>query len=281
MEILTFWQNIPLQIDPVIFSIGNLSIRWYSLGYLLALLTIYFFLKRQLKSQKKPFITLDKLENILLIGFFGALLGGRIGYTIFYSWPDFLNDPFSIFWPFDQNGNFVGLYGMSFHGGLIGALLAGWLICRKYKISFLEVLNFIIPVFPLGYFWGRLGNFFNGELYGRITESGIGMHFPDQPALLRHPSQIYEAIGEGLILFFILKYFSRKQYWSDKIFPLFLLFYGIIRFLIEFLREPDPQLGLIVWQLTMGQLLSLVMIFTGSLILFLQNKSGTYSDSDS
>ncbi len=267
---LEFWQNLPLNLNPIIFSVGNISFRWYSLGYILALVTIYLFLKHQLEKNRWSFIpqslSLGKLENILLISFLGALLGGRIGYTIFYDWTNFISHPWQIFWPF-SNGSFIGFYGMSFHGGLIGALLAGWLICKKYHLDFWKIVNFIIPAFPLGYFWGRLGNFMNGELYGRVTENNIGMHFSDSDAkldILRHPSQLYEALGEGVLLFFVLAYFSRKKIWNQNLLWLFLIFYGIIRFAIEFLRQPDAHLGFIAldW-LTMGQILSLGMIIVG------------------
>ena len=280
---LTTWQNIPLHINPVAFTIGDLSIRWYSLGYLLAFLTIYFILKRRFvftdniipvrskASDRAPSgFTFEQLESILLFSFLGALMGGKIGYIIFYDWANFIANPLLSFWPF-SNGIFIGLYGMSFHGGLLGALFFGWLACKKYSLNFWEVANFIVLAFPLGYFWGRIGNFMNGELYGRITESGIGMHFSDLDAslnILRHPSQLYEAFGEGLLLFLILLHFSKKKIWANNMLPLFLIFYGLIRFVIEFFRQPDEHLGFIVNWLTMGQVLCIVMIGIGSLLIF-------------
>ncbi len=276
---LHLWQNLPLYINSTIFSIGNLPLRWYSLGYILALTTIYFYLKNQLANNHWTFIpqelSLNKLENILLVSFLGALVGGRIGYSIFYDWGNFISQPWQIFWPF-SNGSFTGFYGMSFHGGLVGALLAGWLICKKYHLHFWKIVNFIIPAFPLGYFWGRIGNFMNGELYGRVTKNNIGMHFSDSDAklvILRHPSQLYEALGEGILLFFILTYFTRKKIWNQNLLWLFLIFYGIIRFAIEFFRQPDIQLGFIVlgW-ITIGQLLSLGMLVIGLITLIFKNK---------
>ena len=272
---ITFWQNIPLYLNPIIFTLGNFSFRWYSLGYLLVLATIYFMLKKRFQKIASTNFTFDQLENILLFSFLGALLGGKIGYILFYDWSNFINNPLMSFSPF-LNGKFVGIYGMSFHGGLLGAILFGWLICRKYKLNFYQILNFIIPVFPLGYFWGRMGNFMNGELYGRITTSKIGMHFSQVDAkqnILRHPSQLYEAFGEGILLFFILRYFTEKTKWQNKMFPLFLIFYGLIRFIIEFFRQPDPQLGFIAlnW-LTMGQILCMVMIGVGTVILIFNSK---------
>ena len=278
---LTTWQNIPLYINPVAFTIGDLSIRWYSLGYLLAFLTIYLILKRRFAfTDNTPLVrskasdkwdigglTFAQLESILLFSFLGALMGGKIGYIIFYDLANFIASPLLSFWPF-SNGIFIGLYGMSFHGGLIGALLAGFIACKKYKIDFGKVVNFIIPVFPLGYFWGRIGNFMNGELYGRATESKIGMYFKDNPLVLRHPSQLYEAFGEGLLLFFILLYFSKKKIWANNMFPLFLIFYGLIRFVIEFFRQPDEHLGFVINWLTMGQVLCIIMIVIGLLVLF-------------
>lgn len=266
---LPFWQNIPLYINPVIITVGNLSIRWYSVGYILTFLTIYLILRRLIKTTDNLSLSLEQLENILLFSFFGALVGGKIGYIIFYDWTNFITNPLLSFWPF-SNGSFTGLYGMSFHGGLIGTLLVGWLVCKKYKLSFWNIANFIIPVFPLGYFWGRMGNFMNGELYGQITENKIGMHFSDSDVklnILRHPSQLYEAFGEGLLLFLILLYFSKKKLWTNSMLPLFLIFYGLIRFVIELFRQPDKHLGFIAGWLTMGQILCIVMVTVGSILL--------------
>ncbi len=270
---LELWQNLPLHLNPVIFTIGNFSFRWYSLGYILALTTIYLFLRQQFKKGANPKnLTLDKLENILLFAFLGALLGGRIGYTIFYDWSNFIIHPWQTLLPFTDDGSFSGFYGMSFHGGLIGALLVGWLVVSKYKLNFYEILNFIISAFPLGYFWGRLGNFMNGELYGRVTEDKIGMYFNQSDkrlGALRHPSQLYEALGEGLLLFFILQYCTHKKTCQNKLFPLFLIFYGLIRFLVEFFRQPDSQLGFIAFGwMTMGQVLCGLMVVIGSFIFW-------------
>ncbi len=275
---LELWQNLPLHLNPIIFTIGNFSFRWYSLGYILALITIYLFLQKQFKRGIYPGgLTLDKLENILLFTFLGAILGGRIGYAIFYDWSDFIIHPWQTLLPFADDGSFSGFYGMSFHGGLVGALLIGWLAVSKYKLNFYEVLNFIIPAFPLGYFWGRLGNFMNGELYGRITESKIGMYFSkkeQQLGILRHPSQLYEAFGEGLILFLILQYCNHKKACQNKLFPLFLIFYGLIRFLIEFFRQPDPQLGFVAFGwMTMGQALCVSMMLVGGALFIKQLKN--------
>lgn len=273
---LEFWQNLPLHLNPIIVTIGNFSLRWYSLGYILSLMTIYLFLRQKFKKRNNPRnLTLDKLENILLFAFLGALLGGRIGYAIFYDWSNFIIHPWQTLSPFTNNNNFIGFYGMSFHGGLLGALLSGWFITKKYNLSFSKILNFITPAFPLGYFWGRLGNFMNGELYGRITESKVGMHFNQtdkQLETLRHPSQLYEALGEGLLLFFILQYCTHRKACQNKLFPLFLIFYGLIRFLIEFFRQPDPQLGFVAldW-MTMGQILCGLMIVIGG-ALFIKSK---------
>ena len=270
---LEFWQNLPLHINPIIFSMGSFSLRWYSLGYILALITINLFLKKRLKQHRgsTSVLTTSRLENILLFGFLGALLGGRIGYILFYDWSNFIIHPWQTLSPFSGDGNFVGFYGMSFHGGLVGTILFGWLATRKYDLDFYKILNFIIPAFPLGYFWGRMGNFMNGELYGRITESKLGMYFTNkdkQLGILRHPSQLYEALGEGIILFFILFYFSKKKAWQNKLFPLFLIGYGAIRFIIEFFRQPDTQLGFVLlgW-MTMGQVLCVLMMITGIVIL--------------
>ncbi len=278
---LPFWADLPLHLNPVIFQIGGLSLRWYSLSYLLALLTIYLLLKNRLSNNRNipANLNLGNLEIILFSAFLGAIIGGKIGYLIFYDFSNLVHHPLSTLSPFDSQNKFIGFYGLSFHGGLVGAILSSWWTSRKYKIDFYSLLNFATPAFPLGYFWGRLGNFFNRELYGRLTDSPLGMYFSPtekRAGLLRHPSQLYEALGEGLVLFLILQYCQRFPTCQNKLFPLFLILYGIIRFLIEFFRQPDPQLGFIAlgW-LTMGQLLCLLMIFIGITVLLFYRKTAS------
>lgn len=264
------WSEIPSLINPIVFSIDSFSLRWYSLSYLAAILTIYSLSYWRAKKEPEKFKSIFKdddptlvLNNLTIISLIGLFIGARLGYVLFYNFAFFLENPLTIIWPF-ENGEFTGLYGFSFHGGLAGILFSGLAYCYKKKISFLKATGFIFPAVPLGYFWGRLGNFMNGELYGRETSSPIGMHFPtDQQNLLRHPSQLYEALGEGLIIFAILWPLRNNKKFQNKSLALFLILYGIIRFLIEFVREPDSQLGKLPLDLTMGQILCLLMISIG------------------
>ncbi|EKE19963.1 MAG: hypothetical protein ACD_8C00076G0010, partial [uncultured bacterium] len=210
--------------------------------------------------------------DYLLISFFSALIGGRIGYVIFYDFQYFLISPLAIISPYDSSGEFVGIFGMSYHGALLGVLLGSWIFLKRKKINFLTWADFVVPAVALGYFFGRLGNFFNGELYGRITNSSWGMYFRSDRNNLRHPSQLYEAFLEGLFLFVILWIFQSAS-WSKKmpkgfLFSIYLIGYGALRIFAEQFRQPDPQIGILLDHFTLGQLLSLVMIFGGVVILF-------------
>ena len=204
--------------------------------------------------------------------FLGVIVGGRLGYVIFYNLKGFITDPLSFLLPF-QDGSFVGYYGMSFHGGLIGVILATLWYAKKNKLNFFNLANFIVPAIPLGYFFGRIGNFLNGELFGRPTESFVGMKFPkDELGLLRHPSQLYEAFGEGILLFLIIFFLQKKTAFKAHALALFLFFYGIVRFVIEFFREPDPHLGTIFLNLTTGQILCIGMTVSGIFIFYYTSK---------
>jgi phosphatidylglycerol---prolipoprotein diacylglyceryl transferase len=266
-----FWQHIPLYIDPVIFSIGSFSFRWYSLGYILAFATVLILIfwrinRGELTFIKDKKIVKDQAIDIFLLAIIGLLLGARIGYGIFYDWQALVFHPLQFFNPF-YNGELAGFFGMSFHGGLIGAFLAVYIFCRIKKINFWGWLNFFTSAIGLGYFFGRMGNFFNGELFGRVTEKKIGMYFPSSgDSLLRHPSQIYEAVGEGLLIFLILWPLRNKEKYRDKMFALFLILYGVIRFVVEFFRYDEGR-ELILGFLTTGQFLCLIMIIVG-LVLF-------------
>lgn len=273
----TIWQNLQNYLDPIIFSWNNFALRWYSLSYLIAFATGYLILLYRIKKQEQPLefghstSLLDKIFFFLILG---IILGGRLGYVFFYEPDYFLRHPIEIFWPF-SNGDFVGISGMSFHGGLISALLAGLWFSKKHHLPFLPLANFIIPAVPLGYFWGRIGNFLNGELYGRPTDSALGMYFPaDLTNQLRHPSQLYEAFGEGILLFIILWLFRNHPKIKTHLLWLYLIFYGLIRFLIEFFRQPDLSIGLLWLNLSLGQWLCLAMIVIG-IICFTLNQKGS------
>jgi len=272
-QMMTFWNNLPAHIDPIALQIGNFGIRWYSLCYLAAFLTIYLLLlwrlrnDQQIKDQYSHLAKKGFLEELFIFSLFGMLVGAKLGYIFFYDLDNFFSNPLASLFSL-ETGSFPGLFGFSYHGGLIGIVIAGILFCKKYKLSFLEITDFVIPAIPLGYMWGRLGNFLNGELFGRNTDVPWGMYFPgDQQGTLRHPSQLYEAFFEGIVLFLVLWPLRNKRALQGKLLGLYLIGYGIFRFCIEFFRQPDPQLGMVIIGLTMGQLLCFGMIVVGLTLL--------------
>lgn len=254
---------------PEIFSIGNFSVQWYGMMYLLAFTTVYLLASWRLKKEKGFSLDSEGLQNLMVVLILGVLLGGRLGYVLFYNLGYYLRNPLQIILPFDisDGWRFVGIAGMSFHGGLIGVILGAFFHLRRRKISFLKTADLIIPCIPLGYTFGRLGNFINGELYGRVTEASIGMYFPFAPGDgLRHPSQLYEAFFEGIVLWFIL-WFLRKRLRPDGAsLAAYLIGYGVFRFFIEYTRQPDEHLGFVFLNLSMGQLLCLGMIAAGGVL---------------
>ena len=251
-------------IDPVILSLYFIEIRWYSLAYIFGLIFGIIVIKK-LNIIKGNLVTNNHIDNFFIWAVFGIILGGRIGYVFFYQIELFLNNPLYIFeiW----NG------GMSFHGGLCGLILSIYLFSKLNNLKFLYLGDLVSVVAPVGLFLGRVANFINTELIGRPTDFYISVIYPSIDDLPRHPSQIYEAIFEGLILFLILFIFFVKKsnlYNYGVVSGLFLLFYSFFRFLIEFLREPDPHIGLIYNLFSMGQILS-IPIFIFGLILVLNN----------
>lgn len=265
------YQHLPEKTDPIAFGSGFFSVTWYALMYIAAFFTIYTLLLHRIKRNEFPnglqIVNCELQKNIvfslLVCSFIGLLIGARLGYVLFYDFSFYLNNPSAIISPFDVDGNFIGIYGMSFYGGLIGVLIAGYIFCRKKKINFFKLADFVVPAIPAGYFFGRIGNFLNGELYGRVTEKPWGMYFSD--GLLRHPSQLYEAFFEGLVLFAILwalrnKKSSQMSIVNGQMLFMYLFLYAFFRFFIEFFREPDLQIGLI-FGLTLGQIFSLAAIF--------------------
>lgn len=264
---IEFYQNLPSSINPVIFSFSFISLHWYSLMWLMALGVTYFLLLWRIKKGEGEF---DKnfIQNLLLNSFIGALVGGRLGYVLFYNFNHFIQHPIEIISPYNfEIGIWTGIYGMSFHGGLIGVFLAILWTARKYKKDFLKITDFILPAFCLGYFFGRLGNFFNSELVGRVTNSSLGMYFNGE-VILRHPSQLYEAFGEGLLLFIFFWFLRNKKFHQGMLTGLYLILYGLIRFIIEFFRQPDEHLGFIFFNFSMGQILSFVMMLIGGWLIF-------------
>jgi phosphatidylglycerol:prolipoprotein diacylglycerol transferase len=245
-------------IDPTILTVGPLQIRWYGLMYIIGIISSYILVQYQI-SKKHLAINQKAIEEIYFYCIIGLMVGGRLGYVIFYNFSFYLENPFEIL--------AVWHGGMSFHGGLIGALLASGYIIKKRKIDFWPFADIIIVTVPIGLGLGRIGNFINGELCGRITTVPWAMIFPNCGSLPRHPSQLYEAIFEGAILFITLWLLKDWKKAQGKLLALFLIGYGAIRFVIEFFREPDSQIGFVFMFLTMGQLLCFFMILIGVLLL--------------
>ena len=242
------------QIDPIVFSIGPIAIRWYGMMYLLGFVGGYFMMGYVARLRKMP-IDQDTISDLLFYAVLGVVLGGRLGYTLFYNSHYYLNHPLQILYVWEG--------GMSFHGGLLGVLTVLFLFCRRKKLSLLLVGDLVVTAVPIGLGFGRIGNFINGELWGRVTTHPWGIIFPGAGSMPRHPSQLYEAGLEGVVLFFII--FLLHRIGARRGVPAFsfLFFYGLFRFLIEFVRQPDSQLGFLWGGATMGQLLSLPMILFG------------------
>ena len=250
-----------LVIDPVILDLGFVKIYWYGVMYLFAFLSAYLLARYRAKSSEKW--NSSNVDDLIFYGALGVVLGGRVGYLIFYNFTSFITNPL-IFFNF-QNG------GMSFHGGFIGILIATILFNKNSKFSFFETTDFIAPLIPLGLAFGRIGNYINGELWGKVTSSAFGIYAPDQSGIWaqRYPTQLYEALLEGVILFFILWFFSKNNKPLMATSALFSIFYGIFRFIIEFIRVPDSHIGYLAFEwLTMGQLLSLPMILVGLFVFY-------------
>ncbi|NCU42231.1 MAG: prolipoprotein diacylglyceryl transferase [Candidatus Moranbacteria bacterium] len=263
-------EGFSLLIDPIFLSLGFLEIRWYSLMYLVGFGLIVFFVVREFKKQKKEQAFLDIIENILFWMFLSGLLGGRLGYVFFYDLPFFFLYPERIFFPFDATGDYVGISGMSFYGGVVGSSLTLFFLCWKRKISLWKISDMIVLYLPIALFFGRIGNFLNGELYGRKTDIFWGIDFGD--GILRHPSQLYEAFFEGIILYSIL-FFVKKRVKTEGILTvIFFIMYGVFRFFVEFFREPDVQIGYIFQWLSLGQILSIGMIMIGFFFFFFLKK---------
>ncbi|MGO4891069.1 prolipoprotein diacylglyceryl transferase [Flavobacterium sp. W21_SRS_FM6] len=239
-------------IDPVIVSLGPISLRWYGLMYLVGFVAAFWLASKRLSRTNW---SKDQLSDMLFWGFLGVILGGRVGYVFFYQFPTFLEDPLYLFK--------IWTGGMSFHGGLIGVICALWLFARKTQSHLLTVGDFVAPLVPIGLGAGRVGNFLNAELWGRTTDVPWAVIFPNAGNLPRHPSQLYEFALEGVALFIILWLFSSKPRPRGAVSGLFLLGYGAFRFLIEYFREPDQHLGLYHDFISRGQILSLPMIITG------------------
>jgi phosphatidylglycerol:prolipoprotein diacylglycerol transferase len=250
--------------DPVAFQIMSFEIRWYSLAYIAGIIIGWLLCKKILIQKSDINEIFDDYITYLVIG---MIIGGRLGYIIFYNFSYYINNFFDIFKVWEG--------GMSFHGGLIGIIIASILFTKKHNQDSFLYMDLVSLVAPIGIFFGRLANFINSELYGTPTDIPWAVTFIQVDNLSRHPSQLYEAILEGIILFIILMYFKNKDYLKKPglISGLFLIFYSIFRFFIEFVRVPDEQLGHLIFELSMGQIISLIFFVIGIILFYLKNEN--------
>lgn len=266
-SMVNFYQHLPEYMSPIAFSIGALSVYWYSLMWIIAFTVIYFLLRWRINRGESDF-DIKFIQEVVINSLLGALIGGRLGYVLFYDLGYYLVHPLEVISPYDfAIGEWVGIYGMSYHGGIIGVSIALAWSARKNKKDIIALFDFIVPAVPLGFMFGRIGNFFNEELVGRITTSPFGIYFNDE-IVQRHPSQLYEAFFEGLLLFIILWSLRNRKLQSGMLGVLYLIGYAIARFIVEFFREPDEHLGFVLGMFTMGQVLSFIMFVIGVGIFF-------------
>jgi phosphatidylglycerol:prolipoprotein diacylglycerol transferase len=250
--------KMKVNIDPILIELGPIRVSWYGMMYVLGFLLSYLLVRYQIK--RKDFgVSRQEVEDLYFYLILGLIVGARLGYVLFYDLKMYLADPLEI----------VAIWhgGMSFHGGLIGVLIVGLLFAWRRKKSFWKIADLFIVTAPIGLGLGRIGNFINGELYGRVTHVPWGMIFSKGGPLPRHPSQLYESALEGGLLFLILWFVKNRNLPSGGLLGFFLILYGVFRFFVEFFREPDPQVGFILGPFTMGQLLCTLMIVAGAALL--------------
>ncbi len=242
-------------IDPIIFSIGPLAVRWYGMMYLLGFVGGYFMMCHVSKLRKFT-IDSEMISDLLFYAVLGVVVGGRLGYTLFYNFSYYVRHPFEILYVWEG--------GMSFHGGLLGVALVLVFFARRNKLSLLNIGDLAVVAVPIGLGFGRIGNYINGELWGRVTTQPWGIVFPGAGSLPRHPSQLYEAVLEGVVLLLIIYVLHRLRVKRGVPAFVFVFFYGLFRFIVEFFRQPDAHLGFLWGGATMGQLLSLPMLIVGA-----------------
>ena len=247
-------------IDPILLSFWSISIYWYGIMYVISFLIIDYMLKQDIKKGRINF-SIEFAENLLIFSLIALLIGGRLGYILFYGLDYYLENPVKIFYLWEG--------GMSFHGGLIGAIFGFYYFSKKENLSFFQISDSIVIYIPIALGLGRIGNFINGELYGIPTNGNWGVIFPSVDEVPRHPSMLYEALLEGLILFIIMQKLSASRLPKMTLSSIFLILYGLFRFVVEFVRLPDNHIGYLYqdW-FTMGQLLSIPMIIFGIILLY-------------
>jgi len=277
-SLISAWQHLPSHISPTLFSIGSFQLRYYSIMYLVAFAVAYLLFAYRIK-RKEIDLTTETLQDYLVWAMLGLIIGARFGYALFYNFSYYSSHPLEIILPFDFTGGFrfVGLSGMSYHGGLIGVALVTFYFCHERGINWLQFGDWLCAAAPLGYMFGRFGNFLNGELWGRVTTAPWGMYFPlDATRSLRHPSQLYEALLEGLFLFIVLWLIRKRNPFDGFMIGLYIFGYGLVRFIIEFFREPDAHLGFVIGFNTMGQVLCALMMMTGVVFILWRRQASTH-----
>lgn len=262
---MLYWNHIYTHFNPVAFNLGPIAVHWYGIMYMLALLSALYAAKWLVRYDKLPFSN-DILDSYFIWIEIGIIIGARVGYILFYDShvEYYLSHPWQMFNPF-LDGTFVGIRGMSYHGAIVGFLLGTWFFSLKKKMRIWGLLDLVALSVPIGYIFGRIGNFLNQELVGRYTEVSWGIYVD---GVLRHPSQLYEAVLEGLVIFILLFWYRKHQRFEGELIALYGLLYSIARFVAEFYREPDFQIGFVYGEwMTKGQALSLIMV-AGSLLLY-------------
>ncbi len=269
---MEYWNHIYQHFDPIALNLGFISIHWYGIMYVLALFLALSFAKFIIKKDTMD-IDDDILDNFFIWIEVGVILGARLGYILFYDTQTtyYLIHPWQIFNPF-VNGEFVGIRGMSYHGAIIGALIASFLFGRRHPEVIMRLLDVVGLAVPVGYIFGRIGNFLNQELVGKVTDISWGIYVD---GVMRHPSQLYEAVIEGVIVAMIIYLYRNHKRFEGELFALYGILYGVARFIAEFWRQPDPQIGYLCcgW-LSMGQLMSLLMLlFSCGLYIVFQHRA--------
>ena len=258
-----FIDPVLLRIGPIElpwFQIGPLELRWYGLMYVVGFIVAYFIIRHELRRKNGP-IAVEEADDLLFYCIVGLLIGGRLGYAIIYNLKVYVSAPWEI----------LALWhgGMSFHGGLIGIMIAGWIFARRRNASYLELADIVVLSAPLGVMLGRIGNFINGELFGRPSTLPWAMVFPQGGNIPRHPSQLYEAFFEGFVIFCLLWWLKTKLRRPGELLCAYLILYGVFRFMVEFFREPDAHIGFVLTWFTTGQILCVSMIVAGTIFMLI------------
>lgn len=259
------------QFDPVAISLGPVSVHWYGLMYLLGFLMFFALGRYRIKQGPKTVVTTELLDDILFYGMLGVIVGGRLGHVLFYQFGHFLDNPLYVFAIWEG--------GMSFHGGFLGVIVAMIILARKHGVHWLNITDFGVPLVPLGLGAGRIGNFINGELWGRPTDVSWGMIFPYVDDLPRHPSQLYQFFLEGIVLFLLVWIYSTKPRPMGAVTGMFMIGYGVVRSIAEFFREPtEGFMGLLTFGISMGQWLSIPMILAGFALIVWSGRQPAHSE---